>query len=74
MTVPLIIEHNVTHQKVEVPYEILNYCDVYTIDADREDLRYLDCVYMNMGYYGNDPVLLQRMRDELLSKPRPVFE
>jgi len=27
-----------------------------------------------MGYYGNDPVLLQRMRDELLSKPRPVFE
>jgi len=72
MTVPLVIEYN--YRQVEVPQEILYYCDEYTVDTDREDLRYLDCVYMNMGYYGNDPVLLQRMRDELLSKPRPVFE
>ena len=72
MTVPLVIEYN--YRQVEVPQDILYYCDEYTVDTDREDLRYLDCVYMNMGYYGNDPVLLQRMRDELLSKPRPVFE
>jgi len=72
MTVPLVIEYN--YRQVEVPQEILYYCDEYTVDTDREDLRYLDCVYMNMGYYGNDPVLLQRMRDEFLSKPRPVFE
>ena len=73
MTVPVIIEHAITHQRTEVPYEIVRYCDDVTIDADREDLRYLDCVYMNMGYYGNDSKLLKRMRDEHFNNPRPIF-
>lgn len=74
MTVPFFIQDHITHQKTEVPYEILNYCDLYTIDADRKDLRYLDCVYMNMGYYGNDPRLLKLMRERLFKKVYPVFE
>ena len=72
MTVPFIIEHD--FKQVEVPQEILYYCDHITYDADREDLRYLDCVYMNLGYYGNDPKILKRMRQEFFSKPLPIFE
>ena len=74
MTIPYIIEDPTTNKKVEVPYEILSYCDLTTIDSDREDLRYLDCVYMNMGYYGNDPRLLKQMRQRLFNKVYPVFE
>ena len=74
MTVPYIIENHITHQKVEVPYEILYYCDHVTVDADREDLRYLDCVYMNLGYYGNDPNVLKQMREQLFNKIHPLFE
>jgi len=74
MTVPFIIEDHITHQKTEVPYEILSYCDLTTVDSDREDLRYLDCVYMNMGYYGNDPRLLKKMRERFFNKVYPVFE
>jgi len=72
MTVPFIIEQD--FKQVEVPQEILYYCDHTTYDADREDLRYLDCVYMNLGYYGNDPKILKRMRQEFFSKPLPIFE
>lgn len=74
MTVPFFVTDHVTHKVVEVPYEILTYCDDATIDAHREDLRYLDCVYMNLGYYGNDPKLLKQMRDDFYKHPRPVFE
>lgn len=69
MTVPLIIEYN--YKKVEVPQEILYYCDNYTLDADREDLRYIDCVYMHMGYYGNDPKRLKQERDHHV---KPIFD
>jgi len=72
MTIAYYIEQN--HKQVEVPQEILYYCDYYTLDSNREDLRYLDCVYMNMGYYGNDSKTLKKMRDEFFSKPLPVFE
>ena len=72
MTVPYYIEHN--YKQVQVPQEILYYCDSYTLDADREDLRYLDCVYMNMGYYGNNPKVLQRMREDYFNNISPVFE
>ena len=72
MTVPYYIEHD--YKQVQVPQEILYYCDSYTLDADREDLRYLDCVYMNMGYYGDNLKLLENMRREHFSKPIPVFE
>tara|TARA_B100000902_G_C26409564_1_gene481642 strand:- start:34 stop:228 length:195 start_codon:yes stop_codon:yes gene_type:complete len=58
------------YQQVEVPQEILRYCDQFTMDSHRNELKYLDCVYMNMGYYGNDPEQLREMRRRLM----PVFE
>ena len=57
-------------RQVEVPYEILEYCDSFTLDAERNDLRYIDCVYMNMGEYGNDLEQLKEMRQRIL----PIFE
>jgi len=72
MTVPYYVEHD--YKQVQVPQEILYYCDSFTLDADREDLRYIDCVYMNMGYYGNDPKLLKRMRQEHFYQPQPIFD
>jgi hypothetical protein len=56
--------------QVDVPYEILEYCDSFTLDAQRNDLRYIDCVYMNMGEYGNDLEQLKEMRQRIL----PIFE
>jgi hypothetical protein len=64
----MIIDYD--YQKVEVPHEILLYCDYSTVDAQRNELRYLDCVYMNMGYYGNDTQQLKEMRTRVM----PVFE
>lgn len=58
------------YKQVKVPYEILEYCDHFTYDAVHEDLRYLDCIYMNMGYYGNDPEHLEKMRKRVI----PIFE
>jgi len=74
MTVPFFVEEPYTWKKIEVPYDIVQYCDAFTVDADREDLRYTDCVYMNMGYYGNDPRLLKLMRQRLFNKVYPIFE
>ena len=54
----------------EVPPQILDFCDQFTYDAKREDLRYLDCVYMHLGYYGNDPEHLEELRQRII----PVFD
>jgi len=64
----MFIEYD--YQQVEVPQEILRYCDQFTMDSLRNELEYLDCVYMNMGYYGGDPEQLKEMRRRLM----PVFE
>lgn len=61
---------DIDYKQVEVPYQIVEYCDYFTYDAKREDLRYIDCVYMNMGYYGNDPNHLKKMRQSIF----PIFE
>tara|TARA_R100001480_G_scaffold29548_1_gene40161 strand:- start:34 stop:228 length:195 start_codon:yes stop_codon:yes gene_type:complete len=58
------------YQRVEVPQEIIEYCDVFTYDADRDDLRYIDCIYMHMGDYGNDPEHLKKLREQIV----PVFD
>ncbi len=64
----MFIEYD--YQQVEVPQEILRYCDQFTMDSLRNELKYLDCVYMNMGYYGGDLEQLKEMRRRLM----PVFE
>ena len=72
MTVPFFIEHD--FEKIKVPQEIIYYCDNFTLNADRNDLRYLDCVYMHMGYYGNNPNHLKALRNNYHYKVIPVFE
>ncbi len=61
---------DIDYKQVEVPHEVIEFCDYFTYDAKREDLRYIDCVYMNMGYYGNDPKHLEEMRKQI----NPIFE
>jgi hypothetical protein len=57
------------YKQVEVPSEIIRYCDYFTHGAEPDELRYLDCIYMNMGYYGNDPVKLEEIRQRII----PIF-
>ena len=64
----MIIDYD--HKQVEVPQEIVEYCDVFTYDADHDDLRYIDCVYMHMGYYGNSIDHLYELRQKII----PVFD
>jgi len=63
----MIIDYD--YKQVEVPQEIVEYCDVFTYYADRDDLRYIDCVYMHMGYYGNSIDHLYELRYKVI----PVF-
>jgi len=63
----MIIDYN--YNQVQVPQEIVDFCDYFNYNAERENLRYLDCIYMNMGYYGGDPVQLEQMRQRIL----PIF-
>ena len=65
MTIPFFVENpTLPHRpKVEVPYEIVRYCDEFTVDADREDLRYIDCIWMHMGYYGTPASIMKEARE-----------
>ncbi|MAD23686.1 MAG: hypothetical protein CMO44_05870 [Verrucomicrobiales bacterium] len=58
------------YQNLEVPPDILRYCDSFVLDAERNNLRYIDCVFMHMGEYGNDPQQLKEIRERII----PVFE
>ena len=49
-------------RQMDVPQEIISYCDKHTYNAPHDDLRYIDCVYMHMGEYGNDPETLKNLR------------
>jgi lactam utilization protein B len=64
MTVPFYIEEPNTWKQVQVPPDIIEYCDEFTLDADREDLRYIDCVWMHMGYYGTPAHIMKAVREE----------
>ena len=57
-------------RQMDVPQEIISYCDKHTYDAPHDDLRYIDCVYMHMGEYGNDPEMLKNLRKGFF----PLFE
>ena len=61
---------DIDYKQVNVPQDIIEFCDYFTVDAEHEDIKYLDCVYMNLGYYGNNPDRLKIMRNEI----NPVFE
>jgi len=72
--IPFFVEEPITFRKIEVPPDILKYCDSFTFDADREDLRYIDCVWMHMGYYGVPKGVMKEVRDEWKLPVKPVFE
>ena len=55
-----------------VPQEIVRYCDDFTGYADHDDLRHIDCVYMHMGVYGNDPNSLRELRIEKNHPSKPL--
>ena len=76
MTVPVFVEEPITWKQIEVPYDIVQYCDSFTLDVDREDLRYIDCVWMHMGYYGNSKDVLEKYRNDYYNyiELLPVFE
>ena len=76
MTVPFFIEEPYTNKQVEVPYDIVQYCDNYTVYADREDLRYIDCVWMHMGYYGTPVTIMKEVRNQYWDRTAtyPIFE
>jgi len=63
----MIIDYD--YNQVQVPQEIVDFCDYFTYNTERDELKYLDCIYMNMGYYGGDPVQLEQMRQRIL----PIF-
>ena len=74
MTIPFFIEEPITWKKVEVPPDIIQYCDMTTVNADREDLRYIDCVWMHMGYYGVPKHVMKAHRDEFNPPVKPIFD
>jgi len=71
---PIFVIEPITWKKIEVPSDIIKYCDMTTLNADREDLRYIDCVWMHMGYYGVSPEIMKAVREEFNPKVKPIFE
>jgi hypothetical protein len=74
MTIPYYIEEPLTWKRVQVPYEIVHYCDAFNPLVDREDLEYVDCVWMHMGYYGVPKHVMKAVRQEWDPNVIPVFE
>ena len=71
---PIFVIEPITWKQIEVPSDIVKYCDMTTLNADREDLRYIDCVCRNMGYYGVSPEIMKAVREEFNPKVKPIFE
>jgi len=71
---PIFVTEPITWKQIEVPSDIIKYCDMTTLNADREDLRYIDCVWMHMGYYGVSPEIMKAVREEFNPKVKPIFE
>ena len=76
MTIPFFIEEPNTFERVKVPQEIVFYCDDRTNNVNREDLQYIDCVWMHMGYYGVPAHIMQEVRNEHFDRTsvHPIFE
>ena len=70
----MFVENPLTLKQEEVPADIIQYCDTFRLDADREDLRYLDCVWMHMGYYGVPKHVMKAHREQWNPPVIPVFE
>ena len=56
--IPIYVEDPITWEKTIVPYKVVRYCSDLTkvnpFDENNnfiEQLRLVDCYWMNMGYY-----------------------
>jgi hypothetical protein len=76
MTIPFFVEDPNTFKQVQVPQDIVYYCDNTNNYVDREDLKYIDCVWMHMGYYGTPADIMERFRNKHFNRTDiyPVFE
>jgi hypothetical protein len=72
----ITVPHPYTHQPTPVPHDIMKYCDAFTpLSTSQEDLEYIDCVWMHMGFYGVPKHVMKAVRDEFNPPPiRPVFD
>lgn len=58
----IFIQEPITWERVQVPTEVVEYCekftrlDPYNIQNSIEELRLVDCYWMNMSYYDIIPV------------------
>ena len=59
---------------IEVSQDIVEYCDYFTVDAKRTSLRYQDCVWMHLGFYGNNADEMKKFRESHPPQIRPIFE
>ena len=68
----------------EIPVEIVQYCADFTqldpydqYNKMQQDLRLVDCYWMNLGYYGTPAKIMEEVRREhFRTRPplRPVFD
>ena len=72
MTVPFYFDDPFTDERVNVPYDIVQYCDSF--NPNRDSLNYIDCVWMHMGYYGVPKHIMKAVRDEWNPNIIPVFK
>ena len=59
---------------IEVEQEIVRYCDYFTVDAKRTSLRYKDCVWMHLGFYGNNSDTMKKVRMNWSQSIKPIFK
>jgi hypothetical protein len=71
----ITVPHPNTHQPTPVPYDIMWYCDK-TTRTNHEDLKYIDCVWMHMGYYGTPPHIMKTVREKYFNRipVHPIFD
>ena len=74
MTVPYYVEEPITWKQIKVPYDIVQYCDAFNPTVDRDDLQYIDCIWMHLGYYGVHTHIMKAVREEWNPNIIPVFE
>jgi len=71
----ITVPHPQNHQPTPVPHDIMLYCNK-TTNSNPEDLEYIDCVWMHMGYYGVPKNIMKAVRDEHFNRipVHPIFE
>ena len=75
---PVYIDGNYSlnqgHLRVRVPHEKVVYCDNVTVNAPRDESRWLDCAFFVMRYYGHSEAQIRAVMDDWEPlPPLPVY-